>query len=325
MADTFARLDGRFMSNEPLPDRTDELLELYKSLQPHDTTQPQRGGQVSPTLADQEIIERARNARNGDKFERLYAGDVNGHASPSEADEALCFILAFYTQDFAQIDRIFRGSGLMRDKWDRKTGGGTYGSMTINKALDQVTETYRRPQNVVQQGVAPRKENTVSVDLTFPHLTDLGNAERLAIKYGYLVRHNHIIGRWFIFDSRRWLPDIKGEIYQLANKTIRQTQKQALNLKGNEDRRKALMDFAMKSESRSRIENMVAMAKSLEGVAILPEEFDRDHYLFNVLNGTVDLRTGELRPHSRDNLITKLSPVEYNPKADAVRAKTHFL
>jgi putative DNA primase/helicase len=60
---------------------------------------------------------------------------------------------------------------------------------------------------------------------------------------------------------------------------------------------------------------MLSSASSERGVPVLPKDLDADPYLFNCLNGTLDLRTGRLREHTREDLITKLSPVEYDPEA----------
>jgi putative DNA primase/helicase len=61
---------------------------------------------------------------------------------------------------------------------------------------------------------------------------------------------------------------------------------------------------------------MIASARSEPGIPILPDALDQDPWSFNALNGTVDLQTGELRPHRREDLITKLAPVQYDPDAD---------
>ncbi len=96
------------------------------------------------TLDDDEIVRLAsKQRRTGGKFSSLWSGDWNGQFnSASEADSSLVFTLAFYTKDHAQIDRLFRSSGLMRPKWDEKHGERTYGDMTIDKALATVTKQY---------------------------------------------------------------------------------------------------------------------------------------------------------------------------------------
>src|SRR5207253_969370 len=89
-----------------------------------------------PTLSllkDAEIIGKASQARNGAKFRALfYPGDTSGYPSRSEADLALCSLLAFYTHDHTQIDRIFRESALCRDKWLKRND---YRDDTIDLAL----------------------------------------------------------------------------------------------------------------------------------------------------------------------------------------------
>jgi hypothetical protein len=95
-------------------------------------------------LSDHEIFEIGLRAKNGDKLRSLLAGNCGGYPSASEAEMALCSLLAFYTQDESQIDRLYRGSKLVRDKWDEKHygDGATYGERTIEKAISSATEIY---------------------------------------------------------------------------------------------------------------------------------------------------------------------------------------
>ncbi len=103
---------------------------------------------AAPTLNDDEILRLAeRSRKSGDKFKALWDGRWNDHFnSRSEADSSVVFTLAYYTKDAAQIDRLFRRSGLMRDKWDEQHGDQTYGQLTISKALETVTGQYRPRQ-----------------------------------------------------------------------------------------------------------------------------------------------------------------------------------
>jgi putative DNA primase/helicase len=104
---------------------------------------PSNNGQVR--LDDDEILRLACASRkSGAKFATLWTGRWNDHFnSRSEADSSVVFTLAFYTKDAAQIDRIYRRSGLMREKWDEQHGQQTYGEMTIAKALETVTRQYK--------------------------------------------------------------------------------------------------------------------------------------------------------------------------------------
>jgi putative DNA primase/helicase len=83
----------------------------------------------------------------------------------------------------------------------------------------------------------------------------------------------------------------------------------------DEDQRKAIAIWAMRSEGKSFIQNMIALATSEPEIPVLSNSLDADPWALNVLNGTIDLRSGELRPHRRDDLITKLAPVEYDSDA----------
>jgi primase-polymerase (primpol)-like protein len=108
---------------------------------------------LSPTLsfADSEIIEKLRSAKNGEKFDRLWRGDISEYGGDdSGADLAFCDMVAFYTQDREQIDRLYRASALNRDKWDKRRGTSTYGAKTIEKALAGITETYQGPRSKLQ-------------------------------------------------------------------------------------------------------------------------------------------------------------------------------
>jgi len=101
------------------------------------------GGGGATNLSDEELLDKARKAKNGAWFTALWDGSTNGYQSHSEADLALCGSLAFWCGPYAdRIDRLFRQSGLMRDKWDELRGQETYGEGTIAEALEGRTEFY---------------------------------------------------------------------------------------------------------------------------------------------------------------------------------------
>ena len=96
-------------------------------------------------LSDAEIVEKASASRSGEKFRRLWSGDTGDYGSHSEADLALCGMLAFWSGgDAAKVDALFRQSGLYRKKWDREA----YRNRTITEALSGKTEFYEPPRMV---------------------------------------------------------------------------------------------------------------------------------------------------------------------------------
>jgi AAA domain len=116
---------------------------LTEPLRPESNGHARRNPGAAPELADEEIIERCRGARNAAKFASLFDhGDISAHHDHNRADLALMGMLAFYTDDPDQLERIFSRSALgRRAKWTRRAD---YRRMTIAKVLaDPGRERYR--------------------------------------------------------------------------------------------------------------------------------------------------------------------------------------
>jgi putative DNA primase/helicase len=146
--------------------------------------------------------------------------------------------------------------------------------------------------------------------------TDTGNAERLADRHGANLRYCYRWGKWLFYDGTRWRVDDLGAVMRLAKETARSIFEEAKEAAGD-DTAKQLGKWASSSLSERKLKSMIALAQSEPGIPVLPEELDASADLLNVLNGTIDLRTGELREHRREDLISKLAPVEYSPDAEA--------
>jgi P4 family phage/plasmid primase-like protien len=144
--------------------------------------------------------------------------------------------------------------------------------------------------------------------------TDLGNAERLVDRYGQDLRYCAPWDKWLVWDGTRWTFANKKQVERLAQVTVRAIYAEARD-ESDPDRRKALADHAKRSESNARKVAMIEQAKSLPGIPILPDELDANPWLLNVKNGTIDLKTGTLRDHRREDLITKIAGVEFKPDA----------
>ena len=131
-----------------------ELAALHQDVFAPEPSTPVARRRTAPLSVDEdEVLRRARSAKNGPPFRLLYDhGDASDYPSESEADLALCGMLAFWAgPDPVRVDALFRTSARMRPKWDQRRGHATYGERTLEKALEGRTEFYdwnrHRPAN----------------------------------------------------------------------------------------------------------------------------------------------------------------------------------
>lgn len=153
------------------------------------------------------------------------------------------------------------------------------------------------------------------VSLKGTHLTDLGNGQRLATQHGNDLRYCWPWKKWLVWDRKRWRIDDTGAIVARAKQTVRSIYAEAAGC-DDELLRKAIARWARQSERRDRVSAMIDLARSEPGIPILPDQLDRDPWLLNVQNGTIDLRTGQPREHQQSDFITKLAPVAFDPAAE---------
>lgn len=223
------------------------------------------------------------------KAKKLFEGDWKEEfGSQSEADLSLCRALADITDgDEVAIDKLFKQSKLYRDKWDKvHVGGLTYGQSTIQKAL------------LYYQKIQP--------------LTDLGDAKRFAKIINDTARYCN--GRWYLWDGKRLVEDVQEAIYTKVDELIQAVVDEA-KVCEFEDRKKKLISHVKTLQSRSKIENVIKLARSREPIPITVDELDTNPLAFNCMNGIVF--KGELRNHSFNEMMTKISPVAYDSKASA--------
>lgn len=145
-------------------DRQDELNRFHGEV----FGKKQSGGEPrnvgSPSFDDRELIEMAKRARNGSAFSQLWAGQWQeaGYPSQSEADQALCNHLAYWTaNDGVRIDSLFRQSGLNRQKWEKRND---YRKATIDRAIGSTTSVFepaRTGRNDFRPPVGERNQGLV--------------------------------------------------------------------------------------------------------------------------------------------------------------------
>jgi putative DNA primase/helicase len=187
----------------------------------------------------------------------------------------------------------------------------------------------RKKKSNLAKGTAPPETDP----LLSLHTTDTGNGQRLVALHGADIRFCHSWGKWLNWNGQRWQTDDQGRPDSLAKSVCRELLKRATDraaelakllaeqpenenaIKAAIERMRQLQDFAMRSESAQRLAAMVKLARSEPTIPILPEELNKNAWLLNCPNGTLDLRTGKLNPHRREDLLTTLCPTPYDPAA----------
>jgi putative DNA primase/helicase len=310
---------GHSKNVNEIVERTDELALLFqKYLKEKESsvvkTVAKKDSNIS-NLSNFELWEKMFNSKNGQSIRALFEGDLinNDHSS---TDLALCNHLAFWTdKDRFKMDSMFRESSLMRDKWDEQRGELTYGEMTIENAISSTMSTIADFEEEPFEIFIEDNDGEDTFQLKQPTFmrTDLGNAERLVYHSEKDIRYNNVFKKWYLWNGKRWVEDDTNQIGIMAKNTVRSIYNEA-SKQEDDSVRTALSKHAVQSESRSRIEAMISLAKS--ELPITPDELDQDKWLFNCNNGVINLKTGEFLPHKKEYFMNKISSVNYNPKAD---------
>ncbi|MGN1457409.1 MAG: phage/plasmid primase, P4 family [Acutalibacteraceae bacterium] len=327
----------------------------------------------SQSLSDDRIIELA--SKNNRSFSSLYSGNTANYSNDdSKADAALCSILAFYTKDTTQIDRIFRKSGLMRDKWDRPTAGSTYGKITIDYALSKNTASYDADYYSKNTPVADLiKPETVGSnepfrieipkfsfeDIKYWEQNAISTAEHFANCIKDYVCYVPELKGFMIWNGCVWVEDIDGcavmgcvkqfvkNCYDCipSKKSTVSVAKERLSEQGRTKEEieslplnKITEEAKLTKEEQEEIENenqaLDYIAKyykqqlSLKARKSIIEDthdllnvsyknFDNKPLIFNVLNGTLDLSTMTLYDHRKEDYLTVVANVIYDPTATA--------
>ena len=279
-----------------------------------------------------DIVKAAANAKNGDKFKSLYSGSysTSEYTSQSEADMALCQMLAFWTGcDADKMDAIFRQSGLMREKWDRQQSESTYGALTIQKAIAGCTTVYN-PKRYDYSIRSSEKPNGISAgEPVFddeqedfkPNYTmdDMGNAQRFVDLFGDQIRYCYTDKKWLWYDSRKWCYDNEGMRERMADRAIEAMKAEAkFYIQADEENGGDMAKAFEKHMKKSRFYNSrISMLNMVQHhVPVLPFQLDRYKMVLNTPSGVLNLKSGELKEHKPEYYLTKITPVEFSENAE---------
>ena len=321
----FLTVTGNALNQEDVTETTEALTWLLNTYMHRPTPPSATSVSGRSYLKDESVIAKASNAQNGAKFTRLWNGAIAEYPSHSEADAALCSLLAYWCGgDKEQMDRLFRRSGLMRDKWDEYRGADTYGNMTILKAISNATVFYKPIHTATAAedfGMDRLKELDPMDTARFPW-TDIGAGRIFAAYYKDILRFVPERKMWFYYENGIWQPDksnIRAMKYCMDLADLMYTF--ALEIR-DEDKRKAYMKYVSRWQSHN---NRVNILKDAQVHYPIPfGSFDTDLYIFNCKNGTLHIDTGEFTEHRSTDLLTKMSQVIYDPTAQSDRFDTYI-
>jgi len=188
---------------------------------------------------------------------------------------------------------------------------GIFNEKLVTEEVEHLVDSYAQGKNGEEETFIARMP-----------ITEMSNAERLVEKYGDEMRYCSDRKIWCIWDGSVWNVNDTGGVARRMEQIGLDIYNEAAKER-NEKLRKNLVAHAVRSESRHTQENSVALTRYIEGIEIreFAELFDTHPMLLNVKNGTIDLRTGKLLPHRREDFITKLVPIEYSEEAECPQFK----
>lgn len=325
---------------KPIAERGAQIAQVLEKYMRREKKAKQPDASPSSTAApvpllDFELLEKIRYSKHGEKFVPLWDGDTSGYKSASEADIALCNILAFWTRkDAARMDSLFRQSGLMRDKWDRPQSGSTYGALTIQRAIEDCTAVYDPQAAMGRRALAAFSSlpgGEALQDIKPADYSDAGNAAVFSRVFAGKLLYADSLG-WLWWDGRKWdrsdhhatrcALDLSEAMYRdalnqytaaahtaaqadidFANEAIGKTERD--KAKAAEANAKAYFKHASSSRNASRINGFISL--SIPSFLIKADRLDANPFDLNTPAGIVDLRSGGVRPHDPEAYCTQIT------------------
>jgi putative DNA primase/helicase len=283
-------LTGEHLDGTPtdIHERQDVLERLYRHVfedeKPADETNGHRPRTASLDVDDEDLLELAMRAKNGEKFSRLWRGDTSDYGDDeSRADLALCSLLAFWTDgDTERMDRLFRQSGLMRDKWNRRD----YRERTFSRVLEGKTEFFQPGEavSVKVNGSRPKTSGKLSPP-THDELRDRW--------IGGNPNHAYGLSEWRHYERGMWPAVSETSVKRKLSDVIEEA----------------------KPEGIKPTASILASVTELTRVKVFvpDEKWDADPDILICKNGALRISTGELENHRADHYATSAVPYEYRP------------
>lgn len=298
---------GRHIPGTPktIEARQGQLADLYqeifgksKEIAPAPTIIADPSLERVRAISDDDLISQALRQR---RFKKLWDGGSNEFPSHSEADFALCCQLAYWTcGDRERIDKLFRRSGLMREKWEQKSAGSTYGWNTIDKAIESEPKRFDPDAGSIEPTV---KNDNFNAQIF---------VDTCGSNFVFVPEWNE----WLRWCGTHWQRNAKDELQataveQVSKELLRRAYRLPPDMQAKE------INWAVKTGNTGAAASVESLCRF--HLATKPDKFDTQTMLLACANGVIDLATSELRPGKPEDYLTRASPVEYIPKAKCPR------
>jgi putative DNA primase/helicase len=275
----------------------DEILDLGKGIPqqhpPHQDTPKKR----SHSLTDNEVYNAAIEAKNGVFVMRLLDGNTSSYPSPSEADMALASVLAFYTRDPNQIERIMRDSKLRREKWDTNP---KYLTTTIDAAISKCKQQYTKPRERGKNNIVCSIEESNSEVMFADEFVEYLDGNYL---------YNISTKRWHVWNGICWEVDERNLIMITASEFSKKLFKNAEDKEDVSEYIRAVM----KVNTKAGLNNIVTIAGYQLTRTI--DDFDKNEHMLNVANGALLFNQGVVtfKEHDKRDMCSLVCSCDYEP------------
>jgi P4 family phage/plasmid primase-like protien len=236
------------------------------------------------------------------------------HESITEEDrklvrEALACVPPDVPHDaWVKVGMALHDAGFDVSVWDDWSRGSKQGKYKSGECQER-WRSFRRRGTTIATIFHYAKQHGFRFPRGHFQRTDSSNADRLAILFGHLMRWYPVEQKHLVWNDINWQSDNTERPIAYAKETAQMMFAEADD---NDE-----LKWAATSASGAKIKAMLELAKP--NLAVTEDMLDSDPFLLNCTNGTIDLRTGILLPHTQEDFITKVAPVAYDPNAIAPR------
>ena len=312
-------MTGNTLSVCPIMERQKEVNQLYKKYFP--VSEKQEGklvAAVSIPLSDNELIEKIRNSKQGNRFSRLFDyGDISAYAdNHSDADMALMDILAFWCRnDTERMRRIFSASKLgQREKWIRRKDYqdgliAKAGQTTVYDPQEYAKQKQEERYKEFEKKVINSNTEKLLQEVFYYELSDAGNAERVKALKGADWLYCSNTKSWYKWNGQRWLENDGSGLTAIIVNVFR-LMKELTKKINDEKQQQYFLKFFTKSCNAPYIARTKTVLADLLNVEIA--SFDTHSFLLNTPVFTLNLQTGEKHNHNKAEHITQITGCNTN-------------